>query len=214
MLKSVSARRLLSVTATFLLAYGLAACGGSDDEQSGNSTLQATTAEVTAPPEKPGVVNAPGTERGDPPTDASPEVAGKGAREPSDTNSRRSSGDEKSNVVGVVEGMYSDLAAGDATGVCSTMSKAAQEQIAQNVPGGSTEPAEERTCAKSMSAFLGPASRSGVLERTLGAEVTQVTIRGRTAIATVAFKNASGKIALTKENGAWKFGADAVAPAS
>lgn len=119
---------------------------------------------------------------------------------------------EKRRVADVVEGMYADMAASDAAGVCGAMSNGAREQIAQQVPGGSTEAPADRTCEASMAAFLGVAAQSGVVARTAGAKVTRVSIRGRNAVARVDFKGTSGKIDLRKEDGDWRFGAGPVGP--
>jgi hypothetical protein len=123
-------------------------------------------------------------------------------------------GDDAGSVAAIVEGMYRDLAAGDAAAVCSVMSTAAREQIAQQMPGGSTEAPAERTCTKSMAAFLDVATRSGTLERTLGATVEDVSIKGSSATVTVSFNGAPGQIVLRKEDGRWRFGPDAVGPRS
>lgn len=63
-----------------------------------------------------------------------------------------------------------------------------------------------------MSKFLSSARRSGVTERTSGARVTGVVISGDKAKVKVAFREASGVIQLLKENGDWRFGANAIAP--
>jgi hypothetical protein len=120
--------------------------------------------------------------------------------------------DEKRDVARIVEGLYRDLAGGNAAAVCGAMSETARERIAQQTLGGSTDAPQDRTCAKSMTRFLEAAAGSGVLERTLGATVEKVTVAGRTATATVSFGGASGEVALRKEDGSWRFGADAIAP--
>jgi len=119
---------------------------------------------------------------------------------------------EEDRVATVVEDMYADLAQSDARGVCAAMTGTARRQIAQGVPGGSTEAPADRTCEKSLAKFLALAAQSGVLEQTLRADVREVEISGDVATAQVAFGGQPGPIRLTKEDGKWRFGADAVAP--
>jgi hypothetical protein len=121
-------------------------------------------------------------------------------------------GSEEKVVQQVAEGMYRDLANGDAAGVCSAMLMKAREQIAQNVLGGSTVPPEERTCEDSLSKFLDAASQSGVLQQTLKADVEGVDIDGGIAQVQVSFGADAGEIKLVKEDGEWRFGPYAATP--
>lgn len=106
----------------------------------------------------------------------------------------------------VVTGMYSSFAAGDAGGVCRVMSREARDDIAQQVPGGSTVPARRRTCQQSLDKFLDIAAQSGMLERTLSARVEDVEIAGATATATVDIGGQQGEVQLIEEDGHWVFG--------
>ena len=121
---------------------------------------------------------------------------------------------EEQRITQTVEGLYEDLAASDAARVCSAMSAEASAQIAQQVPGGSTEAPKDRTCETSMSAFMRAAAQSGVLRQTIGAKVEDVSIAGRNATVTVSFGAGSGKVALRKEGGEWRFRPGAVGPSS
>jgi hypothetical protein len=166
---------LAALTAMAVLG-GLAACGDSDD----------------------------GT--ADRPTDAPPPAAGSSGA--GDDANRPEPGvgktPEERRVAAVVSDMYRAFGARDAKGVCATMSRAARAQIAQTVPGGTTVPPEDRTCAASFAKFLDAAAPSGLLERTLQARVTAVSVDGPNAVATVSFGAATGKMALRKEEGEWR----------
>jgi hypothetical protein len=177
-----AARRLLALTVACMAVWATA-CGSSDEGADGNAQQQ-------APPKTDSV---------------SSEL-------PSDKSSTTGAGLDEDRVTAVVKGMYRDLAAADAAGVCSVMSGSARAQIAQNVPGGSTEPAAARTCEKSLAIFLKAAADSGTLQRTSEATVVNVTVHGTAARAMVSFGAASGAIRLVKENGDWRVGRGAVAP--
>jgi len=121
-------------------------------------------------------------------------------------------GSEERRVTATVEQMYDDLAARDAAGVCTVMSKDARDRIAQQPPGGSTVAPADRTCEASMSGFFDAAARTGILERAMNLEVQDVSIDGSTAAVTVSAGGQSGKVALRREGGDWRFGPGAVAP--
>lgn len=204
--------RFLTATAVCLMALGAAGCGDSSEGDTAPSDRASTATETATPP------NAGAPESPKPLATGDRKDGSSSARQPSPPaaddkpNGDSTGGQEEREVAHVVEGMYRDLAESDAKGVCSVMSVTAREQIAQQVPGGSTEAPSERTCEKSMSAFLDAAARSGTLERTLGAKVSEVSIDGPTAAVTVSFGGTPGRIVLRKENGSWRFGPNAVAP--
>jgi hypothetical protein len=204
------ARRVLAV-AVVASAIGLAACGDEDADPQGAASTGSTTTGDTGgaqtdarePKASPDAETTPRAGTPDPAPDEDAAPAGAG---PGDTGTARDA------VAAAVESMYSDLAAGDAAGVCASMSGAARAQIAQTVPGGSTESPADRTCAASLEKFLRVAAESGTLTRTADASVKAVRIRGKAATATVLLNGQTGDIALTWEDGAWRFGPGAVAP--
>jgi hypothetical protein len=112
----------------------------------------------------------------------------------------------------VVTHMYASFAAGDADGVCSTMSKAAREEIAQTVPGGSTQAPGDRTCEASFSKFLDAAAATGIQQRTGQAEVIDVSVKGNHAVAMVSLGGATGRMSLVKEQGDWRFDGSPLRP--
>jgi hypothetical protein len=124
---------------------------------------------------------------------------------------RAAPADDKQRVAAVVEGMYRDLAAGDAAGVCAAMSDAARAQIARQAPGGAGEHEGERSCEASMTKFMDVAEQSGVLERTAGAQARRVAIDGAVATVTVSVGGTLGKIRLQRVGDDWRLGVGAVA---
>lgn len=203
--------RAIALAAACLICWAGAACGDSGDERaSGTGTAHTTPAprDGTSPAPQPG-------DGASPPSDRAPGDNGSGADGPSggessdapDPTPRDTT--ESGDVAAVVEGMYADIAAGDAAGVCSAMSREARRQIAQNVPGGSTKPPARRTCVESFSKFLEATDRNGGLDGQSGAKVEKVSIAGSTATVTVSFGPTTGSVQLVKENGHWKFGVGA-----
>lgn len=188
-----SPTRAAALAAACMSCWAFAACGDSEDKQA-DDTVAADEAggNTTAQP-----------------STTTPAPDADGAR--SGESSGPKGGTAESRITEIVEGLYGDIAAGNAAGVCSAMSEAAQEQIAQNVPGGSTETPAKRTCEKSFSTFLTVAKRNGALQNTGNARVTKVSIDGPVATVTVSFGDASGEIKLQKVKGAWKFGVGAFA---
>jgi hypothetical protein len=189
------------------LAAGVTACGGSDDESptaesQGSST--ATSEQQPADREPPSAAADGRTAPGDAGS------KGDGRREKSAQPDDETSDEDR--VAAAVTGMYRDFAAGDAAGVCAAMSKAARQQTAQNVTGGSGEPEGDRTCAASLSKFLSVAGGSGIVDRTRAAKVEGVRIDGSVATATVSFGGKPGEIRLIREDGEWRFGATPIGP--
>jgi hypothetical protein len=174
-------------------------CGDNEGDAPG-AARTATQADSATPRETTTQAEtAPGTETARPRGDGGAEAEPDGPS-PNDPDT------EKQRVAQVVSGMYEDLVQGDAAGVCAAMSTSVREEIAQNVPGGSTEAPENRTCEGSFSKFLGAAAGSGLVQRTLDTEVKEVRIDGRRATATVSISGRTGRVQLAKEDGQWRFG--------
>ncbi|HYI98831.1 MAG TPA: hypothetical protein VEX36_04010 [Thermoleophilaceae bacterium] len=174
---TISSSRLLAFALAFALAGGIVACGDSGDESDG-SPRQAT-----------------GASRDDTSTPST------GADRPADGAS------EKERISATVRGMYDDFAAGNAKGVCAALSVDARRSVAINVIGGSTEPAERRTCEESLAKFVDAAAGSGLLERTGAIDVGGITISDGLATVVVSTGDRSGKVGLVKENGDWRLDA-------
>jgi hypothetical protein len=225
-----SSRALATATVALALAGGAAACGDSGDEA--DDAAQRTDATEASPsagstdaggrrPDEPGDEPRDGAGAGDDgsgPGDGGGASSGpsadggddSGAGDSDDDGSSAGGGGLESQVADTVTGMYRDIAEGDAAGVCAVMTRAAREQIAQSVPGGSTDAPAERTCEKSMGRFLDAAAASGLPERTLATTVEDVQVVGRRATVTVTAAGRSGKVKLLREDGDWRFGAEAV----
>jgi len=207
--------RLLAV-AIGVTALAVGACGGSDEERAETASSGGKTAAAVAPEvertdtRRTDTEDAGKTDAGDARPKSEPPRRERPAT-PEQDDAPNAGGDEAA-VAAVVDGVYDDLAAGDATGVCRAMSRRVREQIATQVYGGSTEPPRSRTCAASFAKFLGVAARSGIAERTLEARATAVEIDGSTATATVSLPGGSGKVTLVEEDGKWRFDAPPGAP--
>lgn len=202
-------KRLVAALIFCTLAWTAAACGDSDD----STTESADSPPATTSTEPP----ASDTAAGDAPDDTTLDDTssddgdtGSGGDD-ADASPPDGGGSDAEQAKGVVEGMYADLASGDATGVCAVMSSVAQQQIAQQVPGGSAKPKAQRACVASMSKFIESAADSGALQSTAKATVGDVQIDGDVATVTVALAGSSGKLELRKENGRWVLGPEAVA---
>jgi hypothetical protein len=198
----LAVRRALALALTAAV-MPLAACGDSDDGEAPAAATDRTETVATDPDTAP----APGKPRADDTADrpgTPPSTTSPATPEPSGGQA------EEQRIATIVEGMYDDLAAGDARGVCAVMSRAARNQIAQNPPGGSTEAPADRTCEASLAKFLDVAGRTGALQRTLDAEVRGVAIQGGRATVTVSFGGPGGKVQLLEEDGEWRFGVGAV----
>jgi hypothetical protein len=183
----------LTLLLVMAAAIGPAACGDSDGERAGE---------------------APRTSADGVSTDSAPRSGGDGSGrdEGRADGSRRepaspAGGTDEQRARRVVERMYRALAAGDAAGVCASLTTAAREEVAQNVPGGSTEAPGERTCERSFGKFLDAAASSGTLDAALKARVNAVKVDGTTARATVALDGQSGEVQLVEEAGEWRLGA-------
>jgi hypothetical protein len=220
--------RAVVAAALATAAGGLVACGGSDDEDPGPAKSAQAPATSTADEAVPGDGSSKresaaegqgddaagdgaangGASSGDGSSGAG--AAGDGDRDGGGSargeDGAAGTGGGAASIERVVTGMYADLAAGDAAGVCSALSRSAQAQIAQQVPGGSTVPPEDRTCAQSLDKFLEVASGSGILERLGGTTVSEVDIEGDTATATVVIAGTPGDVALLRERGRWVLG--------
>jgi hypothetical protein len=170
--------RVVAVGAV-MLGLGMSGCGSDEDSP-------ATSADAGSPPRE---VTAP--------NDDSAERSGTG---------KGGNASEEQVVAKVVAGMYADFVASDSAGVCAAMSDDVQEQIAQQVPGGSTVAPANRTCESSLSQFFDVAAKTGLLDRSRKAQVRRVSVRGRSATAAVTFGGRSGKVKLVKEGGQWRFG--------
>lgn len=142
---------------------------------------------------------------------------GEGRRRDSDAGGSRaepsgSGRSEEDEVKAAVERLYGDIAAADARGVCSAMSRLARQQIARQVPGGTSTPAGQRTCAASMAKYLDAATQSGAAEALSRVAVGQVRVNGASATAQVTLGSKAGPLHLTREGDRWVFGPGAVAP--
>jgi hypothetical protein len=201
--KSLSSR-LASCTAIATLAFGIAACGDSDDpvgDAAQRSTTPGTTGTTAA--------DAPRAERDEetaPPKSAEasdrPHTTSGGTNAPGEPPRGE---DDPQRITQVVKGMYADFAKGDAAGVCEAMSSSTRDQIAKQVFDGSARPVPARTCEESFSKFLTAAAGSGVLERILNVSVGAVSVNGRNATAVVSISGQTGKVRLVQEDGQWRF---------
>lgn len=200
-----AARRMVALLAV-LIVFALVACGDSHDDS--NPAGQTPSTESTGG-------GTAATDNGKATVDKSDGGASDGGpqidEDRGEDSASGAAATEEQSIEATVEGMYADLAAGDAEGVCSAMSTSARAQIAQQVPGGTADKPSERTCSKSLARFIDVASKSGALASTLGAAVQRVEIEGAVATVGVSFKGSpAGRIRLTREDGEWRFGPRAV----
>ena len=180
--------RLLALAAALALALGAAACGG-DSDDGGDKAAS---------------------------VDEQAKAAGKGgdgkAGEPGGRDDDAGDGGDEEQARAAVEGLYDDLAAGDAAGVCAVMDRDAQKQVEQSALAGGGK-GKKISCEESFARFLSAAQRNGGLKQTLNARIGSVEVKGETAIAKVTFGKAqAGQIPLRKLDGEWKLAAAGAAP--
>ena len=109
-----------------------------------------------------------------------------------------SSDDEKA-VKKAVKGVYDALADKDAKRVCDSISKAGKERLSRSTPprGGKRQSCEQ--VFRVGLAFAGDA-----LKAARDAEVTDVTVHGGQAKATVRVERRKSDVGLVKQHGEWK----------
>lgn len=122
--------------------------------------------------------------------------------------SSQSGGDEQQ-ARATVESLYAAIRAGDAKGVCATMTEPAKEQVAKGAIGTGSG----GTCADGFQRFLDAAEKAGGLNLTLKAKVASVKVDGDKATARVTFGKArAGNIPLVKVDDEWKLDQAGPAP--
>ena len=192
------------VTLGVAATLALASCG---DDSEGDAAQPAGNGDTNQAAKQPGAgAPKPDQRSTDSADDHSGDVTGRGKPKAPDSGQ----GDEAA-VKAAVEKLYGDIAAADARGVCSAMSMTAQEQIARQVPGGTSTPQEQRTCEASMSKYLRAATQSGAAAALSRVVVGNATVRGNTATVQVTLGSKTGPVRLSQEGSRWVFGPGAVA---
>ena len=107
-----------------------------------------------------------------------------------------SSGEETS-VKRTVNGLYDAFAAKDAAKVCDSLTEERQREIESRAGAGGG-----KGCERTLELALGFVG--GQLKEIKDARVTDVTLDGDEATATVEYKGKKGDLGLTKQGGEWK----------
>jgi hypothetical protein len=218
-LPSFPVTKILAAATVAVAMFAASACGGSDDEDPPASSQSAdTTQTAETQADSPDESQAAGGQdevpdgggQAAPDTQSGATGGGESSSAPNGDDAR----DERDRVADVVAGMYRNFSRANAEGVCAAMSNKAREEIAAGAKGTLASPDAKGTCADTLSRLLSSAGAVAMLERTLAARVTAVSIDGSTATAQVSFGGPSGAVKLIKEQGEWRFGTDALAPPS
>jgi len=106
--------------------------------------------------------------------------------------------DEKE-VKQAVKGIYNALADKDAKEVCDSISEKGKERIESQ---STTRGGKKQSCEKLFG--LGLAFAGDALKEARNVDVTDVTVDGDQAKATVSLQNRKSEVGLVKENGDWK----------
>jgi hypothetical protein len=107
--------------------------------------------------------------------------------------------DDKGKVKSTVNGLYEALAAKDAGKVCGSLTASERRKIEIAGARGGRKPVSCPATLRFAFAFAGDA-----LKAAKDAKVTQVSVKGSNATATVAYMNRKARLGLTKEGGDWK----------
>jgi hypothetical protein len=100
-------------------------------------------------------------------------------------------------VTKTVNGLYDAFAAKDAGKVCASLTEERKREIENRAGVGGS-----KGCERTLELALGFLGRD--IEQIKNAEVTDVSIDGDQATATVEYKGREGDLGLTKQNGDWK----------
>jgi hypothetical protein len=107
--------------------------------------------------------------------------------------------DDKGKVESTVNGLYDALAAKDAGKVCGTLTAAEQRKIEVAGARGGRKPVSCTATLRVAFALAGNA-----LKAAKDAKVTQVSVKGSNATATVGYMDRKARLGLSKEGGDWK----------
>jgi hypothetical protein len=115
-------------------------------------------------------------------------------------------GSDEDEIAEIIDGMYDGLTRGRAKAVCRLMSEEAKKSMARQVKG---DAGSDVVCIQSFGAFIDNATRSGELNRSAAAQITDIEIDGDDAKVKIDFGYRKREIALVREDDGWRLAATA-----